>query len=95
MNRDAVKKEGQHSCSTVVIVGLDSNHKASLAINECMNHNLPPNQAYWHLYYSNWQEHMGVDSYRVVHHDATVSLPQQPCTGDGELFSHQMCLELH
>ena len=46
MNQDRVKEEGEHSIRTVIVMGPDSNHKASLAIDECMNHNLPADQTY-------------------------------------------------
>jgi hypothetical protein len=42
-NAGNVLKEVQYSISLVVITGSDAKKKVGVAINECMNNNLPPN----------------------------------------------------
>ena len=43
MNLDSIEEELEYSICTIVIVGSDANHQSSLAIDESVDYNLPPN----------------------------------------------------
>ena len=47
MLRDVVREELKYRLSAVIIVSSDACYEASIAINESMNNNLPPNQTCW------------------------------------------------
>jgi hypothetical protein len=38
-----IEEEPKHRICTVVIIGSDANHQSTLAINKCVDHNLPSN----------------------------------------------------
>jgi len=44
MDEGSIKEELKNRICTVVIMGSDADHQSTLAINESMDHNLPPNQ---------------------------------------------------
>jgi hypothetical protein len=46
MNSSGIEEELEHSICTIVIVCSDTNHQPSLAIDEGVDYDFPPNQAY-------------------------------------------------
>jgi hypothetical protein len=44
MDGGSIKEEPKNRIRPVVIMGSDTNHQSTLAINESMDHDLPPNQ---------------------------------------------------
>lgn len=45
MDGGGIKEELEHRVCAVVVVGSDANYQSTLAVNKCMDYNLPSNQA--------------------------------------------------